>query len=337
MAKKKEELVDVNFKIDDTQEEETPQVVVPVSEPKHEPEKAPVSAKVDEKRLVNCLRNEKVIVRHVRRQKGNITDPRHVLYGGMSINAKHEYSVPKLRDGRYADVLTDAEKDYLEYIMGLEHNALSIYRKVNNYWNAGENPAAIVTVRKEDLTLDLSDPVQYIQYKILLANKMYIASSPQELQDHPKLTYQHVLISREDENKVAQRGMTNIMRCYTEYGKIMEDKWKLRFIVETLTGKPVADNVKIEFLQTQTNDLIQADSKMFLSVITDKDLDTKILIRKAVDAGLIAQRANQFYYRETNTPLCDYNEEATLSNAAKYLTQPKHQDMLFALQAKLNK
>ena len=75
---------------------------------------------------------------------------------------------------------------------------------------------------------------------------------------------------------------------------------------------------------------------MFLSVITDELLQTKVLIKRAVEAGLIAQRANQFYYRETNTPLCEYNEEATMTNAAKYLNQPKHQDILFALQAKLN-
>lgn len=339
MAKKREEMPqeELGFTLD-TSVEEAQQVVTPVSELKNdEPEKkVERSVEVDEDTLVNCLRNEKIIVRHISRQQGIITNPKHVLYGGMSNNATRRFSVPKLSTGLYVNVLTNAEKAYLEYIMGFEHNRLSIHRKKDNYWNDGENDAAQVTLTKQDMILDLSDPEQYIKYKILLANKDRIAPSLEALTDSPKQTYQFVLINQDAETKVAKRNMSNIQRCYTEFGKIEENKDVLRLVVETLTGKPTAPNVKIDFLQTQANDLIQADSKMFLSVVTDPMLTTKVLIKKAVEAGLIAQRANQFYYRETNTPLCEYNEEATLSNAAKYLNHPKHQDLLFALQAKLN-
>lgn len=339
MAKKREEMpqVEVDYTLDTTVDE-APQVVVPAGELRSTEEDEPIreAAPIKEDALVNCLRNEKIIVRHISRQKGNITNPKHVLYGGMSNNAKRKFSVPKLSTGIYVNVLTNAEKAYLENIMGFEHNRLSIHRKKDNYWNDGENDAAVVTLTKQDTILDLSNPEQYIKYKILLANKDKIAPSLQALMDSPKATYQFVLISKEDETKAAKQNMSNIQRCYKEFGKIEENKDVLRLIVETLTGKPTAANVKLDFLQTQANDLIQGDSKMFLNVITDPLLNTKVLIKKAVEAGLIAQRASQFYYRETNAPLCEYGEDATLSNAAKYLNQPKHQDVLFALQAKLN-
>lgn len=336
MARKREDVSQVDFTLDTT-EEEVPQVVIPASDlTKTEAEETDKEQPVSNEPTVNCLRNEKIIVRHISRQQGNITDPRHVLYGGMSNNAIRTYSVPKLSSGLYVNVLTNAEKAFLEKVMGYEHNKLSIHRKVDNYWNDGENEAARVTLTKQDTILDLSNPSDYIKYKILLANKDAIAPNLQTLTDYPKATYQFVLINQGDETKAAKRNMSNTQRCYKEFGKIEDDKETLRLIVETLTGKPTASNVSLDFLQTKANELIQGDSKMFLSVITDELLQTKVLIKRAVEAGLIAQRANQFYYRETNTPLCEYNEEATMTNAAKYLNQPKHQDILFALQAKLN-
>ena len=127
------------------------------------------------------------------------------------------------------------------------------------------------------------------------------------------------------------------MCCYKEYGKIEENIDLLRIVVETLDGRPTAPTVKLEFLQNKCNTLIQSDPKKFLSVITDPLLSTKSLIKLSIENGSIANRGNYLYLRSDNTPLCEPNEEPTLNFAAKYLNAPKHQDILFALQAKLNK
>lgn len=64
-------------------------------------------------------------------------------------------------------------------------------------------------------------------------------------------------------------------------------------------------------------------------------LSTKVLIKKAIEAGLISNRGNYLYLRADNSPLCEINEEPTLNIAAKYLNSPKHQEVKFALEAKL--
>ena len=64
-------------------------------------------------------------------------------------------------------------------------------------------------------------------------------------------------------------------------------------------------------------------------------LPTKVLIKRAIEAGLISNRGNYLYLRKDNTPLCEANEEPTLNVAAKYLNSPKHQEVKFALEAKL--
>lgn len=279
---------------------------------------------------INCLRNERVIVRYVPKESGIVTNPKHILYGGMAENAVKYFTVPQLESGKLVNILTDNEKEFLEDIMGLEFNALSIYKKENNYWSNKQ-----VRLLKQDNILDLSDPEQYIKYKILLANKDEIAPSLQALQDMPKATYKYVIIKEGEETSNARQEMSATMQAYMEYGKYEKDADTLRTIIETIDGRPLALNTKIEFLQTKINKLIQADAKLFLKVITDPLLSTKVLIKRAVEGGLIANRGGFFYLREDNSPLCSNKEDPTFNIAAKFLASPKNQALKFSIEAKL--
>lgn len=288
------------------------------------------------RQLINCLKNERIIVRHVPKVSGMVTNPKHILYGGMAENAIKTFTVPRLSSGMYVNVLTDSEKAYLEYIMKLEVNALSVYKKNDNFWD-DSNDKGISTVRltKQDNYFNLADPEDYIRYKILLANKDYIAPSLDALQDAPKASYQFVIIREGAENKNAKINMSNTMKCYKEFGKIENDADTLRTIIETIDGRPLDVNSKLEFLQTKINDLIQADNKLFLKVVTDPLLPNKVLIKNAINAGIISRRGTYLYLREDNSPLCENNQEPTLSMAAKYLSDPKHQELKFSIEAKL--
>ena len=322
----------------DTDIEDAPKVEVHKTQ-----KKATKQAKVrvennEDMGTISCLRNEKIKVRFIKRNNG--MPDNHVLSGGMAEGSKMTLVVPRLNTGTFVNVLTDAEKSFLEEYMGLEYNALSIYKKPDdeNFWNdANANGINKVVVIKGDNYFDLSNPQDYIKYKILLANKNIICPSLTTLKETPKATYRFVIIAEGEESKQAKTNMNNTMRCYKEYGKIEENIDLLRMIVETIDGRPTAPSVKLEFLQNKCNTLIQNDPKKFLSVITDPLLSTKSLIKLSIENGSIANRGNYLYLRSDNTPLCEQNEEPTLNFAAKYLNAPKHQDILFALQAKLNK
>lgn len=290
----------------------------------------------DDNKMVNCLRKEIITVRHINKQTGLIRDPRHVLYGGMSENAKKTYTVPLLRSGAFCDVLTKEEKDYLEYALGLEPNALSVYKKDNNFWDTSNDQGiSKVILRKHDNYLDLSNPVDYIKYKILLANSERIAPSVRTLQDSPKATYEFVLISNNEDTTTAKINIDTKMRCYKEFGKVEDNADILRLLIETIDGRPIADNTKLELLQTKINDLIQTNSKIFLSAITDKLLPTKVTLRKAIKAGIISKRGDYYYLRKDGTPLCNDNQDPTFNVAAMYLNEPKHQDLKFSIENQL--
>lgn len=292
---------------------------------------------VEEKeQIVSCLRNEKICVRYVPRQSHMVTDPKHILYGGMANDAVKTFVVPKLSTGTFVNVLTNNEMAFLEEFLGMEKGTLSVYKRENNFWSDA-NPQGInkVRLRKQDNYLDLSIPEDYIKYKILLANKDFIADSLKTLEDRPKATYQFVIIAGDEQVNSAKRSMNITRECYKEFGKIENDIETLMCIVELLDGRSVAPNTNLDFLQTKIDSFIQSSPKTFLKIVQDNTLPTKVLIRRSINAGNIIKRGDYLYLKKDGRPMCGDNEEPTLSIAVKYLNNPKNQDIKFGLEALL--
>lgn len=283
---------------------------------------------------VNPLRNEKIYVRFVPRKSGMAgDDPKHPMWGSKADGTFDRYTVPVLRStNNYKNVLTKEEMSYLEEALGLDFGALSVYKKENNYWDN-----YYVELTKEGITLDLSDPEDYIKYAVLRANSDFIAPSVQERIDRPKVTYRYELVKQEEETSIENAKMSALMKCYKEFGKIEEEQDILRVLVEILDSKPYAPNENLEFLKARTNILIQADPKKFLSAITDPLLRSKVLIRRASEIGALTKRGDYYYLKQDNSPLCEGGENPTLSIAAKYLNLPSHQDIKFILEEAVGK
>lgn len=280
---------------------------------------------------VNPLRNEKVYVRFVAKEDG--LPKGHVLSGGKADGAVTSLCVPIVAStGAYKNVLTNAEKDYLEEVLGLDFNALSVYKKTDNYWDDFR-----VEVGKDGLHLDLSNPEDYIRYKVLIANSDIVAPSVQERLERPKATYQFEIVRESEESTLENAKMNATMASYKEFGKIENDIDTMRVIVELLDSRPYAINTKADFLRARINTLIQADPKLFHSTITDPMLHTKVIIRRSQELGKIVKRGDYYYLAADGSPLCESNENPTLSIAARYLNAPAHQDIKFILESEVDK
>lgn len=299
------------------------------------PREKPVARKSSH--TVNCLRNEQVIVRFIPSQSAMVHQPGHVLDGGMAENATRTYVVPRLKSGIYKNVLTNDEKQCLEEVMQLEPNALSIHKKTHNFWDdSNDEGVNRVILHKHDNVFDLSDPVDYIKVKILLANSDLIAPSLKELQERPQATYQFVIIREQEEAKESAGGISIMQKCFAEYGKVENDSDTLRTIIEIFTKRPTSARTKLPAIQKEIFNCIQKDDRRFLKIITDPLLRFKTLIVMAAEAGILAKKNDGYYYlMEDGRPLCELNENSTLDNAAKYLSNPKRQELLFMIEGKL--
>ena len=285
----------------------------------------------NEDQLVSCLKNEKVIIKHIPRENSMVgNNPKHVLYGGMAEGSTRTYVVPMLRNGQLVDVLTKDEKDFLEYYMGLEDNALSVHKVNDNFWKKQK-----VVLKKEDNYLDLSNPNDFIKFKILKHNDDFIAPNLEALQNNPKATYEYVMIQEGEESKVNRKRVNATQAAWKEYGKIENDPDTMRVVIETITAHPIASTMSVDSMVSKIDELIQNDAKMFLKVVQDPALSTKVLIRNGIEAGVIVNRGGQLYLRDGNQPLCDKGEP-TLSVAAAFLNMSKNQELRFTIEAKIN-
>lgn len=285
--------------------------------------------------IVNCLRNERVIARFIPRKSSLVMAEKHVQSGGLNENAVYTFTVPMTNSG-FVKVLTNAEEKFLEEAMGLESGALNIHKRQNNFWSSStDNPINRVQLHKQDNYFDLSIPEDYIKVKILLANKNVICPSLQDWESEPKASYKFMLIRDSEEVSNAKSQMDKIQRCYMEYGKYSTNIPVLRHIIETADGVQTAPNSKLEFLQVRINSIIQKNQSTFLNIVDDPYMLTKVLIKQAVEEGVIARRGTHHYLRDGNLPLCGNDEEPTLSIAAKFLNLPKNQALKLSIEEKL--
>lgn len=319
-----------NLEMIDTEALNEEQAVTPVEKKKQLKKTSKPTVDNDGEDLINCLRNERITVKYVLNEKTGITDKHHPFYGGLAEGAIIALVVPLLRNGSLKNVLTNNEKKYLEYAMGLDDNALSVHKSPeNNYWINYQ-----VRLTKDDYILDLSTPKGYIDYKVLLANTDDVAPSIEELNNNPKETYRFVLVSDKEVYDTTSTKVKLKEECMEAYFKIKDNADTLRCIVQTVTGRPVDAKTDISFLKKKCVEQIEADPVRFVKILKDPYLPAKVLLVKAVDEGIVTKRGTWYMY--DNQVMSDSNEEPTFSIAAKYLTNKKNQEIKFSIEKKLS-
>jgi len=274
------------------------------------------------------LPDTKVTVKYIKRRKGmaageHITND-HVISGGMLINSTKRFTVPLQRNGGLANILTKEEKDYLEGSDALRGANLSIY---SDFWRD-----FYVTLRKEDNVFDMSRPMEFIQVKLLKALKDHVA--PSWAQRNDKQSYQFVIVAEGEEFKETKRKYDAKKEAFKLYGKVEDDKEQLLGILKLITNKPLSKGSKLDWIQGQVEEFIDNSPRKFVELVKDTSFNTKILIHRGVDAGVILKRSNK-YSTVDGLSLCEADENPTFDNAVKYLDNDRNQEVRSLVEAKI--
>lgn len=275
------------------------------------------------------LPNKQVNVRYIKRKKGMaagswVTED-HAISGGMLNKAFKGFPAPLLKNGSIANVLTDAEKEFLEDLMNVN---LSVYKN-KEFWETRQ-----VRLLKGDNRLDLSNPIDYIDYKILLANKDKIAPSLKEKDN--KLTYMFVIIDENEEADLTKEAFNYKKEAFKLYSKVEDNKQILRGIVKIINKKPLSENTTMKWLNQQVENIIDSQPEKFVSLLQDSLYETKILLSDAEDAGVVVTQ-NRRYMTSDGIELCYEGELASYDNTIKYLSDPLNQELVDIIKAKILK
>ena len=274
------------------------------------------------------LPNEKVIVKYIPRRKGVATNvgEDHVVAGGMLNTASRKFTAPLQRNNTIKNVLTEDEKKVLEDMTQLN---LSVY---GDFWTDFR-----VILRKEDAsnTLDLSNPMDYIAYKVLLSlTKTSIA--PSWADRNKNLEYEFAITRENEELAEDKKRFDAKKESFKMYGKIETDFELLKGVLRLLSNKPISKDAKLTWLQSKIEDYIDTEPKKFLEIVKDSGLHTKVLIHKGIEVGTILKNGSRFS-TEDGLDLCEAGEVPTFDNAVAYLDNPRNQDVRALIEAKINK
>jgi hypothetical protein len=216
----------------------------------------------------------------------------------MNTGAKIEYVVPRMRSGQLIDPLADVSEDNKAIIarqLGLkDFNDLNInIEEKKNFWI---NKAVVID--RDGLHLNLSSIADFINYKILEVNLETIAPSWEER--YNKGTYKFALVFEDEESKIKNIRIDTKKEAYMMFGKIDGSVKKLAdflwiYYLTNKDGKRLPNNPSLDYLRGETGRIVEDRPGEFLSIITDPIFETKALIQRAINNGLI-QRSGSFFY-----------------------------------------
>jgi len=241
------------------------------------------------------LRSGKVKVLPVKRSSDWL--PENADSAFMNTGAKIEYVVPRLRSGQLVDPLADLTEDNKSHLakqLGMKDSSdLNVNkREKENFWI--NKP---VLLDKNGRHLDLSVTSDFIDYKILEVNMEYIAPTWEER--YNKGTYKFVLVFEEEEEKIKNLKLDSKKEAYMLFGKIDGSVRKLSdflwiYYLTNKDGKRLPNNPSLEYLRGEVGRIIEEKPGEFLSIVTDNLFDTKALIQKSINLGLIQRDGSTF-------------------------------------------
>ncbi len=274
------------------------------------------------------LEDKIVSVKHISKETNGIKDIKHVAYGGLLNGAEIAIPAPTMDNGKMKNLLTKDEKAGLEFLLNGVN--LSIY---GDFWKEGGKAYDMgilpIYLSKDETRLDLSNPYDYIKYKVLKACPI-VANSLDEVRH--RATNKFVLTSASEAMAKELNKVGNKVTAYKLYVKYEEEKEVLRYTLRNL-GRNTNRSHKLDFLQSELHKELEKNPSLLCSIMGDEYLKAKVLLETCIEFGAINKVDKKFYTLD-DEPISD-GDTPTLQVAAEYLASNLGQEMRLSLEAKL--
>ncbi len=251
---------------------------------------------------VSVLTDEKVTVKPIRRLSDWLPEGHDSQF--MNEGSSWTLCVPTYSDKKALvdplKGLTPNQKKDLAFQLGLEDAAqFNIYRP-DNYWKTFE-----VKIDRNGRQLNLSDPYDYVTYRVLQCNTTWIA--PTYEMRNMKQTYKFALEKDRDKLNTEVTMVNKKERSYLALSKISNSKetmsnfmWAHYLQVKTAQRPPIeAPN---DWLKTEIGKIIEHDADVFLKIVEDEGYPYKVLVMKAMNVGALARVGDQYMFPGAERP-----------------------------------
>lgn len=224
----------------------------------------------------------------------------------------------ELSTGRYITGLTKEDEERLEKALFLKPGDLSSYNKV--FWSKFE-----ILIPKEGRVLDLSSPMQELEYKMLCVHDL-VANTEDAKTDNPTADY--VMSSINQVAKAEASKFEIKEEAFDLYRKLKGHSHKIAVL--KVLGKRVSSDVTEDFVKSQLGKIIEETPEKFIEVVKDPNLDTKVLIMDAVANRILKQEGGKYTVIGDAEPL-----GYSLNDTIDFLKDPSNQQVLINIKTRL--
>lgn len=270
----------------------------------------------------SILKNKKVVVKFVGKKGGFNNQPGHVLAGGMMQGAYTKFSAPMTSTGSYKDFLTSTEVAFFSERLGQDVN---ISNKA--FWDEFN-----ISLTKEDVILDLSDPLQNLKFKALHFYPTVICTNPSELTN--RATYRWCIYNSDDEMLTKKNELDSQRKAYISYGKYENNRDVLCYVYKFIEGRIISADTAMSDIQALYLDILGTKYLKFNTLIADPLLEEKVLINTAYELGILSEKSGEYWDIKSGRKLADEGR-ATMQVAAEFLAQAKNQDLRLEIEARI--
>lgn len=222
----------------------------------------------------------------------------HFMYDHTAI----ELQVPIDRNtGRLRNPLTKDEQEFFETQAGLDFKTgdLNPYKKTDNYWNdfkvSVRKSDAIVTDETILMTLDLQNPIHYLQYKVLMANSQrdggLVAPNWDAREDSG--TYKIALVHEGEQHIDRVKKADMMKKAYKYLSKIDSSSEAMYdfltiFYLDSGKGKMPSVESNKDYYYSEIQSLIDSHLNEVVNLIDDSaNYEYKLLIHRALKIGAL--------------------------------------------------
>lgn len=256
---------------------------------------------VDKVKKFSCLKNEIVLVKAVEENVATWVEKGKDGYLRLE-NTEVVYDAPLTSSG-ISQVLSEVERKELEHLMDSTRKQgwLSSYKREENVWR-GKNRYKVI-IPPAGISLALNKPIEFIKYKILLANTDDIAPSFETRLDRAYLFYMDFK-SVMDRTK-ASRVDTKI-EVAKYLSKLMSDDSKLRDVLLVLhrgDTRIIPKKVDLEAMKALLSDYVDKKTKVFLEIVKDPELKYKIMFYRGLENGVFVRNRGEYRWEHSGGKL----------------------------------
>jgi len=269
------------------------------------------------------LPNRKVSLRPIVRTGGTWLKPGHdgeFMYTGC----KRSYVLPI--DGKrrqLVNILNREEQEFFEKKLYMNPGDLSIYKQKDNFWAAHRFH---VDVTKDGLTLDLSDPMDGLRYRVLKLNEEIAPSWAQRFDSG---NYKFALVEEGEQILSEVTKANKLQEAYKFLSSIEASIERMSDFLRVYGKRPPAD-AKKDFLKAELQKLIDSDIDGYLAVARDKDFQTKVIIDMSLEIGALMKEG------KLKIALPGGDVIGTMEETVEFLRNKKNSDILATLKAKID-